>query len=270
MSPSKVACLCIALTFGVRLAVAPSPAQSSSPLQKVQAAVAPKVKATSLVLEGTVLWEQTWDAVPEQARKGVGIEVLFLGPDRFRRGRSSPTMISYEGFNGSAPIQGVKVMQPGASASASGADERWVVVRRARAVRFLLGQLGADAAVFPLTAVSKPASTTLLVTGPNAFACELDLDKTSGVPIAVRYTDSAYFFPPMPPGQNVRQGVQEDAEYTIAFSDRRVVNGVSIAHHVTTTIRGLTSGKRAKVEELEFTKVFINPKLSAADFQIPQ
>jgi hypothetical protein len=271
MSSPNVACLVLVVTFGLSVAMAPSPAQSGSPLlQKARAAVSPKVTTTSLVLEGTVLWEQTWDAAPLEARTGVGIELLFLGPDQFRRGRSSPTMISYEGFNGTAPIQGVKVTQPGTSANVSGADEPWAAVRRARAARFLLGQLGVEDAVLPLKAVSRPGSSTLQITGPNRFECELDLDKVSGMPIAVRHLDTAYFFPPMQPGQHERRGVKEDAEYTTAFTDRRPVNGVSIAHRVTVTIRGLRSGQRVKVEELEFTKVFINPKLTAADFQVPR
>lgn len=240
-------------------------AQSTSPLNRAHRAVTGGATVKSLALEGPRAVATDLMMVPPSAPVQ-RVELLFLLPDQYRQTLANPSMMSYHGFSGNAPLLGAKALQPNTHADAGTPAPNFVGTQRTIAARLLFGILGDATGVMNANASAANANTLHLV-GPNDFDCLLDLDPATGVPLRLRYTSTVPFLPPFDPNQkNWRSDPAERAEVTVTFADRRMIDGVRLPFRITTTARSLATGRENILEELRFERVLVNPPLTAADF----
>lgn len=241
------------------------PIQAPSLMQKAPRAVSGSVTVKSLALEGSRATGPELMMVPPIAPMG-RVELLFLLPEQYRQMLVSPNMMSYRGFSRDVPLLGAKVLQSNTHADAGTPATNFVDTQRVVAARLVFGILGDAGGIMHVTATPAGPGTWHLV-GANDFDCLIDLDRATGVPLRVRYTDLVGFLPPFEPAEKQwRSDPPERAEVTITFTDRRLIDGVQLPFRVTTTARSLSSGRQNMGEDVRFEHVRVNPPLIPADF----
>jgi hypothetical protein len=263
------ACLGVALLCAAPSRVAGRqdrpPIQAPSSMQQALRAVSGSVTVKSLALEGSRGTGTELMKVPPSAPGG-RVELLFLFPEQYRQMFVNPSMMSYRGFSRDVPLLGAKAIQSDVTVNAGTPAVNFVDTQRVVAARLLFGILGDAGGIMRVTATPAGPGTWHLV-GANDFDCLIDLDRATGVPLRVRYTDMVGFLPPYDPAEKQwHSDPPERAEVTITFADRRSVDGIQIPFRVTTTARSLSTGRQNVREEVRFERVRVNPPLTPADF----
>ena len=240
------------------------PIQSPPSMQKIRRVVSGNVNVTSLALEGSRATGSELMMVPPSAPVG-RVELLFLFPENYRQMLVNPSMMSYRGYSRDVPLLGAKALQANTHADAGTPAANFVDTQRVIAARLAFGLLGDAGGILHVTATAAGVHTWHL--SANDFDCFLDLDPATGVPLRVRYTDMVAFLPPYDPTQKQwRSSPPERSEVSIAFADRRLINGVQLPFRITTTARSLRTGRDNIREEIRFEHVRVNPPLTPADF----
>ena len=199
--------------------------------------------------------------MPPMAPKG-RVELLFLLPEHYRQMFVGPSMMSRRFLAGTCRSSSA----PGECHADAGTPAANFVETQRAVAAAPLRDSGDAGGIKQVTATPAGAGTWHLV-GANGFDCLIDLDRATGLPLSVRYTDMVGFLPPYDPTEKQwRSDPPERAEVTITFADRRLIDGVHLPFRITTTARSLSTGRKNTREEIRFERVRVNPPLTAADF----
>jgi hypothetical protein len=240
---------------------------SASPATAIARAVSGTTSVKSLVLQGTVA-SGTDGRTGQLTTTVEPFEMKVLLPNHYIRVENRVGFRRVEGFNDNTLIKVFRPLAPDAPLPSVSVDATAELARqRVLAARWVVGILGSLDGALPLAA--KPSSTpsTLRVTGPEGFDCSVDLSE-GGVPLRLRFEAVAPFYTPPGPGERQFGRKMERAEWTWAFANRKVVDGVQIPHAISIAARSLESDLTTRLEEFTVRSAVINAALTPADFQV--
>ena len=238
----------------------------------MQKAVSGATKIESLILEGGIrigIDTGTGQLTPDPAP----IEMRLLPPAHYLRAyetayRGVFTTLHQDGFRGPAPLYASTPLQPGTTSSSSPVGDAYVSAQRAAAARLFLGVTGMLEGPLVLKVEPGIAASTLHVTGPDNFDCDVDVAADTGTPLRVRYEGSSFFYTPPAEGQRRADQWVDKAEFTLGFADRRPVGGVLVPYAITLTARSLRTGQSYVTEEIRLERARVNPPLTVSDFKV--
>lgn len=212
-------------------------------------------KVKSLLLQGE---SQALNLANSQMSPPTALEIRVLLPDHYLRIDLTETIERRAGFSGETVLNAIQPRKPDVNVGGSWGPEQVKIERHAIA-RLILGLLARTDMVQGL----RPAAASgdsITLEASDGFKATLDVEASTHVPLRLRYR-AAVRFPP-PAGQPMMgPPPSTDAEVTVAFSERRPVEGVSLAHRITTTARDLT------LADLRFHRIVVNPGLRPEDFK---
>lgn len=234
------------------------------------------------------------------------LEIAFELPDKFLRTEAfgpdpASPMRRTVGFNGPTPIESLSGAGPNLMVRMGGprpglSEEELQALRlrgaRREFARLVLALLGRSTETLPLQfayaglAESDEGQADVIeATGPDGFAARLFVDRTTGLPLMLTYTDVAPRVfaiggPGAPRGprgsggeqpspEQVERRMQElqqqgpppASDITLFLSDHRAVGGLVLPHR----IRRAVDGQPA--EEWEITEYRVNPTFKAGKFE---
>jgi hypothetical protein len=222
-------------------------------------------KVTSLELRGRAsagINGRTGQPLPDS--EALDLVLRFRVPDGYLRVLDTPFSTQRDGFSGSRALFAV-TLKRGATGSSSFDEDTYVPAQRAIAARYLLGLLGIAQGPLALKVEPSQAADTLHVTDGDKFDCLVDVDRVTRLPVALRYRGYSYFYTAPSEGAPAAQR-RDRSEVTIAFSDRKAVQGVNIPHTILTTAKSLETQETTRVDRFVVSTVLVNSQTTVDEF----
>lgn len=216
----------------------------------------------SILLEGTTSGTD-FDGLPMPEER---FAIRLRLPDCYQESTQGRMFVLRWGMKGNRPLMKYDNLPSGTVGRAS--VEGVLEEARVAMATLALGILGETRTALPFTAEA------LLPCAGDCFALRLrgaslapvlQLDRTSLLPVRVSYADNIRL--PRKRPANGRRPLpsppppKERADVVLTFSDRRVVDGVSLPFHIRKETKGVT------LREIRIVRAMVNPPVSDADFQ---
>jgi hypothetical protein len=210
----------------------------------------------SLTFQGE---DQALNLAGGQLSAPTSVEIRMLFPDHYLRITKTDAIEQRAGFSADVLLNVMKPLRPDVQAGPGSWGPDQITTERRNFARLAVGLLGRTD-VLPGMQVTAAGANALQFDAPDGFKVTVELDPATHLPLRLRYQASVRL--PFPSGQPI-MGLPPavDAEVTVAFSDRRRVGSLLLAHHLTTTAKGLT------FDELRFDTVRVDPGLRPDDFK---
>lgn len=188
------------------------------------------------------------------------VEFRVLLPDSYVRIDAPPGVLQRNGFSRGVAIQSQVALSPDVQVS-PGSPVAWLVpIMRTGMARWMVGlfastDFGPDVTV---RVTERPRRLTFIV---DKDRIDIDVDARTSLPLRMRYKTALSLSEVTQRNLGIRIAGDGNDEVAIEFSDRTVVDGVSVPRLLQMKVQG------ASLERITLDTIRINPPLTLADFK---
>ena len=234
-------------------------------LERVQAAImgASQSPVRSLLLKGTI--KRGFNGVTGlPSNQELPLEMRLRLPDSFLTVIEARGVQTRMGFVGNKQIFALEVIGKGSTGGGSPPGNSRQTQEEFSRVALLLLAHGATPFKLDVIETRSTAQTVYLKGETGEIA--MDLEPSTSLPIRVRYRGTAGLPQRALTKEEIESGVMlplrlVTGEISLSAGDRRLIHGVSLPYRLTATLNG------ARIEEMTFKEVLVNPILGPDAFR---